>query len=191
MTAEATFVDEVILTGSRREQPRLDAFVVVRAESPAELTAYRSLRRDVFVTEQGLFAGTDHDDVDDDPRTVVLVARAHDGEVLGGVRLHPATAPDLGWWRGSRLAVATDARMLLGVGAALVRAACAQAETLGALRFDATVQAQHERLFRHLGWLPSAPSCTVTPTSSSTGRSRACSASSTPPSPPSADCSSR
>ncbi len=158
MTAGLTFVDEVILTGSRRQAPTLDAFVVVRAEA-AEVAAYRALRREVFVHEQGLFAGSDRDDVDDDPRTVVLVAVTTEpssgGEVLGGVRLHPALpGRDLGWWRGSRLAVASDARMLMGVGAALVRAACAEAESLGALRFDATVQAQNERLFKRLGWVP-------------------------------------
>ncbi|MEO9323143.1 MSMEG_0567/sll0787 family protein [Nocardioides sp. C4-1] len=149
-----SIVDEVILTGSRRTTPSLDAFVVVRAEA-REVAAYRALRREVFVHEQGLFRGSDLDDVDADPRTIVLVALAHDGEVLGGVRLHPAITdgPDLGWWRGSRLAVATDARLLLGVGAALVRAACAAAEQQGALRFDATVQAQNERLFRRLGWV--------------------------------------
>jgi putative N-acetyltransferase (TIGR04045 family) len=148
-------VDEVILTGSRRTTPARDAVVVVRAEpGGADLAAYRALRREVFVAEQGLFSGSDHDDVDDDERTVVLVARTHDGAVLGGVRLHPATEPDLGWWRGSRLAVATDARALTGVGAALVRAACAAAEAEGALRFHATVQARHERLFRRLGWVP-------------------------------------
>ena len=152
------FVDEVILTGSPRTAPHLDAFVVVRAESAADVAAYRALRREVFVEEQGLFPASDADDVDEDPRTIVLVARAHDGEVLGGVRLHPAQPVmhlrDLGWWRGSRLAVASDARMLMGVGAALVRAACAAAEAEGALRFDATVQAQNERLFRRLGWVP-------------------------------------
>lgn len=154
---DAELVDDVILTGSRRTPPALDSFVVVRAEA-REVAAYRALRREVFVDEQGLFAGSDHDDVDDDPRTVVLVAVASDGEVLGGVRIHPAQpvmgGRDIGWWRGSRLAVATDARMLMGVGAALVRAACAEAESLGALRFDATVQAQNERLFRRLGWVP-------------------------------------
>ncbi|WP_370208058.1 MSMEG_0567/sll0787 family protein, partial [Aeromicrobium sp.] len=89
----------------------------------------------------------------------VLVALAGDGELLGGVRIHPAPGADgspplrdLGWCRGSRLAVASDARMHLGVGAALVRAACARAETQGALRFDAEVQAQLRRLFERLGW---------------------------------------
>lgn len=147
-------LDDNILTGGARVAPSLGGFVVVRAEA-ADLEAYRAMRRAVFVDEQGLFAGTDADDADDDPRTVVLVARTGDGEVLGGVRVHPALpGPDLGWWRGSRLVVAPDARLLLGVGAALVRAACALAEDLGALRFDATVQAQNERLFRRLGWVP-------------------------------------
>lgn len=155
MTGPVTaLVDEVVLTGPRRTPPALDSFVVVPADA-AGLAAYHRLRREVFVAEQGLFTGTDRDDWDDDPRTEVLVARTHDGEVLGGVRLHPALpGRDLGWWRGGRLVVARDARSLLGVGAALVRSACATAETRGALRFDATVQARNEPLFRRLGWVP-------------------------------------
>lgn len=148
-------LEENILLGTPAEAPSLDTFLVVRAEGE-DLTAYRRLRRSVFVTEQGLFAGSDADDVDDDPRTVVLVARTPSGEVLGGVRIHPMTelsgGRDIGWWRGSRLAVQRDARMLLGVGAALIRAACAAAESAGALRFDACVQAPNETLFRRLGW---------------------------------------
>ena len=155
-------LDVSVLTGPLRSAPRdrhTDASYVVVDAGPRELAGYRRLRHDVFVTEQGLFAGSDADVVDDDPRTVVLVALARDGEVLGGVRIHPAPgadgAPpvrDVGWWRGSRLAVASDARLHLGVGAALARAACARAETQGALRFDAEVQAQHRRLFERLGW---------------------------------------
>ncbi|WP_368671987.1 MSMEG_0567/sll0787 family protein, partial [Jatrophihabitans endophyticus] len=124
------------------------------ADDPAATAAYRALRREVFVDEQGLFTGTDADDVDDDPRTVVLVARTADGTVLGGVRLAPATATDIGWWTGSRLVVRASARRAGGVGPALVRAACAHAERLGALRFEATVQPAHEVLFTRLGWQP-------------------------------------
>ncbi|GAB2481679.1 MSMEG_0567/sll0787 family protein [Jatrophihabitans fulvus] len=127
------------------------------ADDPASLAAYRALRRDVFVVEQGLFTGSDSDDVDDDPRTVVLVARAGDGTVLGGVRLAPATEPDLGWWTGGRLAVHRHARGTAGIGPALVRAACAHAERLGALRFEATVQSANVRLFARLGWHDVAP----------------------------------
>ncbi|WP_406021934.1 GNAT family N-acetyltransferase [Nocardioides sp. NBC_00850] len=149
-------LDDVILAGAVRRSPSLEGYTVFRAETAADLEAYLRLRREVFVTEQGLFAGSDLDDVDDDPRRIVLLARSDDGEVLGGVRLHPAQPDerDVGWWRGSRLAVKRDARQLLGVGAALVRAACAAAEQAGALRFDATVQSRNEGLFRRLGWIP-------------------------------------
>ncbi|HEY0932853.1 MAG TPA: MSMEG_0567/sll0787 family protein, partial [Trebonia sp.] len=92
--------------------------------------------------------------------------------------LHPADpgAPDLGWWFGSRLAVAADHRGAAGgllrepralpaarteaaypVGPALVRAACAYAEAAGVLRFDATVQPAAERMFRRLGWATIRP----------------------------------
>ncbi|WP_432561132.1 MSMEG_0567/sll0787 family protein [Kineococcus sp. SYSU DK003] len=127
------------------------AFHVEVADTAAEL-GYRRLRREVFVAEQGLFSRDDHDAADDDPRRRVLVARAADGSVVGGVRLAPCHEPDVGWWRGSRLVVAAGARTLGGVGAALVRAACAHAEELGALRFDATVQRRSAVLFRRLGW---------------------------------------
>ncbi len=139
-----------VLLGHRAVAAR--PWTIEIADDPAARAAYRTLRRDVFVREQGLFADHDHDDVDDDPRTVVLVARTPDGTVLGGVRLGPVVAPDLGWWVGGRLAVLPQARHTTGIGAALVRAACAHAERLGALRFEAQVQAGNESLFTHLGW---------------------------------------
>ncbi|GGF92719.1 AIR synthase [Rhodococcoides trifolii] len=142
--------DLSILTGHRSD---VDAppFLIHPTERTGELADYRLLRHDAFVSEQGLFAGSDRDDVDDDPRLVVLVATADDGTVLGGVRLAPCTSDDLGWWAGSRLVVATEGRSH-GVGPALVRAACAYAETRGVLRFEATVQTRYERMFSALGW---------------------------------------
>ncbi|MSW64757.1 MAG: AIR synthase, partial [Actinobacteria bacterium] len=103
---------------------------------PAGVRAHRHLRQQAFVQDQGLFAGTDLDDADDDPATVVLVARGAAGEVLGGVRLAPVGV-DVGWWTGSRLVVAPGSPP--GIGPALVAAACVRAEQAGALRFDATV----------------------------------------------------
>ncbi len=147
------------------------AFLIEEAEGPARQAYYR-LRREAFVERQGLFARTDLDERDDDPRTIVLVARDPSGTVIGGVRLGPATAgPDIGWWQGGRLVTAlasedpramghtssdvsggVRARRVAGVGAALVRAACARAEAAGALRFDATVQLGTQRFFQRLGW---------------------------------------
>jgi putative N-acetyltransferase (TIGR04045 family) len=121
-------------------------------EPAGDRRGYHALRRRAFVDEQALFERDDRDERDDDPRTVVLLARSARGDLLGGVRLGPATAgPDLGWWQGGRLVVTRAGR---GVGPALVRAACAYAESAGALRFDATVQPRTEPMFRHLGWRP-------------------------------------
>lgn len=126
------------------------AFLIEEADRPAKQTYY-ALRCRAFVDQQGLFDRTDLDERDDDPRTVVLVARDSHGEVIGGVRLGPAAAgPDIGWWQGGRLVAAPGTHR--GVGAALVRAACARAEAEGALRFDATVQLGTQRFFQRLGW---------------------------------------
>jgi putative N-acetyltransferase (TIGR04045 family) len=144
-----------ILAGTRAHAP---GFLIHPADA-AELQAYRRLRRAAFVVDQGLFAGTDHDDLDDDPRTVVLVAAAPDGTVLGGVRLAPHCAPDIGWWTGSRL-VADPAAAVPGVGPALIRAACAHVESAGVLRFEATVQHRYTTLFTALGWQDLGP-CVV------------------------------
>ncbi|MER7878805.1 MSMEG_0567/sll0787 family protein [Streptomyces solisilvae] len=145
--------DILALLGDRSTLARQPAFRIAEADGPADLSAYRRLRRDAFVYEQGLFRGHDLDERDTDPRTLVLIARGRDGTVVGGVRLGPATdGPDIGWWQGGRLVVAPAVRGSAGVGAALVRAACARAEAEGALRFDATVQTRNEVLFRRLGW---------------------------------------
>src|SRR5690606_36345052 len=95
---------------------------------------------------------SDADDLDDDPRTVVLVAVAPDASVLGGVRVAPATTEDVGWWTGSRLVVDCG-RRTRGVGQALVRAACAYAEDNNVLRFEATVQERHAPMFTGLRWV--------------------------------------
>ncbi|NQX28507.1 AIR synthase [Microbacteriaceae bacterium VKM Ac-2854] len=140
-----------ILEGHRRAVDA-EPFVIVEADA-AEIARYREIRRDVFVDEQGLFERDDHDEVDDDPRTVVLVARSG-RDVLGGVRIAPVLEHDLGWWTGSRLAVGRGHRGTAGIGAGLIRAACAEAETRGVIRFEATVQRQNAVLFRRLGWQP-------------------------------------
>ncbi|WP_240615991.1 MSMEG_0567/sll0787 family protein [Nakamurella deserti] len=151
-TPTAGPLDVSVLTGGPRTATAAAPFLLSRAETAADLAAYHRLRRAAFVERQQLFTGSDRDDVDDDPRTVVIVARAG-GHIVGGVRLAPAgRGPDIGWWAGSRLVVSRDGQALRGVGAALIRAACAAAESAGVLRFDAMVQGRNETLFRRLGW---------------------------------------
>jgi len=145
--------DILALLGDRNTLARRPAFHIEEADGTADLAAYREMRRAAFVQEQELFAHHDLDGHDTDPRTVVLVAKDSEGTVIGGVRLGPVDdGSDLGWWQGGRLVVARRARGPHGVGAALVRAACARAEAEGVLRFDATVQTRNEVLFRRLGW---------------------------------------
>ncbi|WP_375389077.1 MSMEG_0567/sll0787 family protein [uncultured Amnibacterium sp.] len=148
-----TAFDVPVLTGVPR---RVAPWTIRRAEG-AELAAYRRLRRAAFVDDQHLFTGSDADDVDDDPRAVVLAAVAADGAVLGGVRLAPLTGRDIGWWAGSRLVVDEAVRGSAGLGAQLVDEACRTAEASGVLRFDATVQDRYAVLFRRLGWTDQGP----------------------------------
>lgn len=56
----------------------------VRVADDAEILAYRRLRREVFVREQGLFDADDADRLDEDPRTVVLVAVRDTGAAGAG-----------------------------------------------------------------------------------------------------------
>jgi len=145
--------DILALLGDHSTLARIPRFRIEQAEDAASVAAYRALRREVFVHEQGLFDGHDLDGRDEDPRTIVLVARDRSGRIVGGVRLGPVDeGPDIGWWQGGRLVVAPEARGVHGVGAALVRAACARAEGEGVLRFEAHVQARNEVLFARLGW---------------------------------------
>ncbi|MDQ1556930.1 MAG: hypothetical protein QOI02_1932 [Actinomycetota bacterium] len=150
-------LDLPVLSGERTMREASPAYLIQRADS-VELAAYHRLRYEAFVDEQGLFAGSDHDHLDDDPRTVVLVAVDETGNVLGGVRIGIATPDrDIGWWTGSRLVVARAARSKGHIGGALVRAACAYAEQGGALRFDATVQLRNQVMFDRLGWTTVGP----------------------------------
>ena len=127
------------------------------APGSAGLAAYAQLRRRVFVEEQGLFPTDDHDAVDRDPLTRQLLATTLDGEVLGGVRVHPVDL-EQDWWRGSRLVCGDDVHVPRGaVGAALVRAACRLAVGLHARRFDAHVQERHGAFFARLGWQDLGP----------------------------------
>jgi putative N-acetyltransferase (TIGR04045 family) len=145
-------------SGTRLKARRLahDVLIVDAEDDARLLDAYRRLRRRAFVEQQGLFTGEDVDAYDAHPRSRVLVAVTPENEVLGGVRIHPEDGDGgLGWWRGSRLVCEDVPGTARGaIGAALVRAACAQALAVGALRFDAHVQLSHVRFFRRLGWTP-------------------------------------
>ena len=151
----ATTIDPIQRLGGPgpRERIRPEFLIVDATDHPDRRERFHRLRIGAFVDDQGLFSRHDRDEHDSHPRSRVLVATADGGQVVGGVRLHPACDdPDLGWWRGSRLVAVGGPAQRAAVGAALVRAACATALEEGVLRFDAHVQLRHRAFFRRLGW---------------------------------------
>lgn len=130
--------------------PWVDGALACGAVASAEgLAAHHAIRRAVFVDEQAVFAGSDLDEHDHDPRTVHVLGR-HEGVPAGAVRLYPLD--DRGeLWQGDRLAVLAEFRTS-GLGAPLVRFAVATAGALGGREMVAHVQVANEVFFRRLGW---------------------------------------
>lgn len=128
-------------------------YVVCRlAASPEESEAHHAIREEVFVREQGLFAGSDVDDIDAAPGTLHIVAVCEPaGDVIGAVRCY--RRPD-GVWFGGRLAVDSHYRgSRLRVAPELVRTAEEEVRRRGARVFLAYIQPQNVRFFEHVGWV--------------------------------------
>jgi putative N-acetyltransferase (TIGR04045 family) len=121
-----------------------------RLARPDELARHFAVRRAVFVTEQGLFAGSDRDAHDADGSTLHAVGLA-DGEIAGTVRLYPLD--EHGLWKGDRLAVLPAHRHGM-LGADLVRFAVRTAGERGGVRMVAMIQLGNVRFFSALGWAP-------------------------------------
>lgn len=136
----------------RTTAPAWPAFHVRQAVFEHEIEQAMALRRAVFCDEQGLFEGSDRDDIDLQARLLIAAAcdvqTAH-GSVLGTVRIHEAS-PRL-WW-GSRLAVQRSMRRQARLGEQLIRLAVSTAHGLGCETFLAHVQVQNVPLFEKLHW---------------------------------------
>jgi putative N-acetyltransferase (TIGR04045 family) len=126
-------------------------FQVKRAESGFEVLGHHRLRHQAFVTEQGLFAQSDRDGVDEIAIPIVAVSclLGDPDEVMGTVRIHEAGD---GLWWGSRLAVSARQRGGLDLGAALIRFAVGTARAEGGTSFRAHVQLGNVALFERLHW---------------------------------------
>jgi putative N-acetyltransferase (TIGR04045 family) len=126
-------------------------FRIKQAVLPWETAHAHRLRREVFCVEQGIFEGSDHDQVD--TRAQVLVALACIGgmpdQVVGTVRIHE---DEPGVWSGSRLAVDAAYRKQSHLGATLIRLAVCSAHAQGCTTFLANVQSQNVPLFVRMHW---------------------------------------
>lgn len=136
----------------RTTAPAWPAFHVRQAVFDHEIEQAMALRRAVFCDEQGLFQGSDRDDIDLQARLLIAAAcdvQPGQGSVLGTVRIHEAS-PRL-WW-GSRLAVQRAMRRQARLGEQLIRLAVCTAHGLGCETFLAHVQVQNVPLFERLHW---------------------------------------
>ncbi|GJD82342.1 hypothetical protein HPGCJGGD_0194 [Methylobacterium haplocladii] len=112
-----------------------------------------ALRRQVFCTEQTIFADDDRDVVDDHAIPIAalsMVGVAADA-VVGTVRIHETQGTPGEWW-GSRLAVAHGYRRIGALGAGLIRVAVSSAHARGCTRFLAHVQSANAAMFQALHW---------------------------------------
>lgn len=128
-------------------------FIIRAATETWELQGVSRLRHQVFVEEQRIFVGSDHDEIDARaiPLAAIATLAAEPAEVVGTVRIHK---PAPGIWWGSRLAVAPAYRRVGRLGAELIRLAVSTANGIGCLEIHAHVQLQNVPLFRRLHWEP-------------------------------------
>jgi hypothetical protein len=121
-----------------------DTLIVAEARDPASLRAYGDLRHRVFVDEQGVFPVGDRDELDDDPRTVVLFAQTAAGDA---VRFAPdPLGPD---GLAAALGEALDARLQRDGGGRNDDRRTAGRALAHAHRWDTTVRA-HLALYERL-----------------------------------------
>lgn len=121
-----------------------EGFVLkVTREGPL-LEASYAIRHEVFVQEQGMFVGSDQDEMD--PLSLHILA-VKGGECVGTVRITPLGDEN---WLGSRLAVREPYRGR--VGALLVKKAEREVKKRGGRRFRAYIQPSRVGFFERCEW---------------------------------------
>jgi putative N-acetyltransferase (TIGR04045 family) len=125
-------------------------YIFKLAHSQPEIAAYYTLRRKIFVEEQGLFQTDDLDALDAIAHPIIAVeADAPSLDVLGIVRIYE---PEPRLWYGGRLGTHPDRRKGWQIGKGLINKAVTTANAWGCDRFLATVQIQNVRFFQRLHW---------------------------------------
>jgi putative N-acetyltransferase (TIGR04045 family) len=124
------------------------------AITPTDIQAYFDLRHQIFVEEQGLFAGNQtgnliSNEVDELDAIAYPIVAQIQAQVVGVVRIYELQ-PRL--WYGGRLGVHVDHRRAGKVGKGLIHQAVTTAHGWGCDRFLATVQSQNVRFFQRLHW---------------------------------------
>jgi len=113
-------------------------------QDAAELNEAFSIRKKIFVDEQGLFKSTDRDE--QDQKAIHLIAWYKD-KIIGTVRLYEEE--DNVWW-GGRLAIIKPYRGK--AGKLLVQKALEVVKQSGALHFYANIQIDNVIFFENMSW---------------------------------------
>ena len=124
------------------------------AKTQEEIAAHFSIRKEVFVHEQGVFRSSDEDEFD--KKAIPLICEV-DGHIAGTVRVYPINNNT---WMGGRLAVLQEFRVSRA-GPLLVKAAVETVKQRGCTKFLAHIQPQNVRFFSKLGWLPTGTKAIV------------------------------
>jgi putative N-acetyltransferase (TIGR04045 family) len=119
------------------------------AVTSQEVSTYFALRHAIFLEEQGLFQGSEVDDLDAIAYPIIALDTARNNAVVGVVRIYE-TEPGL--WYGGRLGVHPDYRRVGHIGKGLIYKAVTTANTWGCHQFLATVQLQNVRFFQRQHW---------------------------------------
>lgn len=128
------------------------------AHTVAEVRAYFNLRYQIFCQEQGLFRGSDGDEIDQIAYPILALTNIPSihvpdlvqwEKVVGVVRIYE---PEPGLWYGGRLGVHPHYRRGWQIGKGLIEKAVTTANAWGCQRFLATVQLQNVRFFQRLHW---------------------------------------
>jgi putative N-acetyltransferase (TIGR04045 family) len=119
------------------------------AATAQEVSAYFALRHAIFLEEQGLFQGSEVDNLDAVAYPIIALDTAQNNAVVGVVRIYES---EPGLWYGGRLGVHPDYRRVGHIGKGLIYKAVTTANTWGCHQFLATVQLQNVRFFQRQHW---------------------------------------
>ena len=125
----------------------MNSIVIRQAITEDEIREVFSIRKEVFVTEQGMFQGSDVDE--NDSNSIYLIAQSN-GTIVGTVRAFPV---DGNSWIGGRLAVRKNFRGSRA-GFFLVQEAVKLVKSKKGRRFSANIQEKNINFFKKLGWIP-------------------------------------
>jgi len=115
------------------------------ANSQKEKEAHFSIRREVFVREQGIYNDSDQDEFDE--KAIPIICKMNDN-IVGTVRVFPLSNNT---WMGGRLAVLKEFR-IYNIGQQLVKEAVKIVKKQRCGKFLAYVQPQNVKFFQRLGW---------------------------------------